>query len=138
MVELTEEDVSEMALEFEEIASATTILAADVKETRVNLAATTPRDADSFMLMLKRYNDLLLALFYNVCPLYLQIYEIVQAFRDYAPNARSKITHQAKTCILCIILLQSRRFAQGKMHGGNTCLDEFTHMAKPIKAKTTR
>ena len=86
---------------------------------RANLKATTQGDADIFMLMLKRYTNMLHALFSSVCPLYLQMYEIMQAFRYFSPNARSKLTHQVKTCILCIVLLQSRRFAQGKMHGDN-------------------
>ena len=97
MVDLTEEDVAEMAQEFEDLASATTILSADVKATRANLSATTPGYADSFMLMLKQYTSLLHALFSSVFPLYPQMYEIVQAFRDYSPNARSKLTHQFKT-----------------------------------------
>ena len=63
------------------------------------------------------------------------MYEILQAFRDYSPNARSKLTHQVKTCILWIILLQSIRFSQGKIHGENSCLEEFTHMVNLVKAK---
>ena len=86
MVNLTEEDVAEMAQKFEDLDSANTISAADVKATRSKMAATTQRDLDSFMLILKRYTNLLHALFSSVCPLYLQMYEIVQAFRDYSPN----------------------------------------------------
>ena len=138
MAELTEEDVAEMAQEFEDLARAITISAADVKAMRAKLSATMPGDAYSFMLMLRRYTNLFHALFPRMCPFYLQMYEIVQAFRYYSPTAISKLTHQVKTCILWIILLQSRIFAQGKMHGDNACLGEFTHMVKLIKTKNCK
>ena len=63
MVYLTEEEVAEMDQNFEDLASATTISAADGKATREKLAATTQRDSDS--------TNLLHALFSSVCPLYL-------------------------------------------------------------------
>ena len=81
MVDLTEEDVAEMDQEFKDLDSATTILAPDVKATRAKLKATMPGDAEIFMLMLKRYTNLLHALFSSVFTLYLQMYVIVQAFR---------------------------------------------------------
>ena len=43
--------------------------------------------------------------------------------------------HEAKTIILWIILLQPRKFAQGKMVGDDACLGEFTNMGYKIKAK---
>ena len=63
------------------------------------------------------------------------MYGIVRALRDYSPNARAKISHEVKSSILWIILLQSRRYAQGKMEGENACLGEFTNMVNLIKAK---
>ena len=58
-----------MDQEFEGLASATTILAANVKATKENMAATMPGDAYTFKLMLKRYTNLIHALFSSVCPL---------------------------------------------------------------------
>ena len=67
--------------------------------------------------------------------MYQQMYGIVRALSDYSPNARANISHEVKSSILWIILLQSRRYAQGKMEGDNACLGEFTNMVNLIKAK---
>ena len=88
--------------------------------------------------MLKRYMTPTHALFSSQALLYLQVYRIVeQALREYSPNARSKLSHEVKSCIFWIILLlQSRRFVQGKMVGDNACLREFTNMVSLIRAKS--
>jgi len=135
MVDLTEEDVAEMTQDFEDLTNATAVSTADYKAARSRLAAKTPSDAEGFMLMLKRYANLLHALFSSQSPMYKQMYGIVRALRDYSPNARAKISHEVKSSILWIILLQSRRYAQGKMVGENACLGEFTNMVNLIKAK---
>jgi len=134
-VDLTEEDVAEMTQDYEDLQNASAVSTADYRAARAKLKAKTPPDADGFMLMLKRFTNLLHALFSSQSPLYIQMYGIVQALRDYSPNARSKLSHEVKTCILWIILLQARRFSQGKMTGNNSCLGEFTNMVNLIKAK---
>ena len=134
-VDLTEEDVAEMTQDYEDLLHASAVSTADYKAARVKLKARTPTSSEGFMLMLKRFTNLQFALFSSQSPLYVQMYGIVQALRDYSPNARSKLTHEVKTCILWIILLQSRRFSQGKMEGPNACLGEFTNMVNLIKAK---
>ena len=135
MVDLTEEDVAEMTQDYEDLQKASVVSTADYKAARAKLKARTPPDAEGFMLMLKRFTNLLHALFSSQFPMYVQMYGIVQALRDYSPNARSKLSHEVKTCILWIILLQARRFSQGKMSGNNSCLGEFTNMVNLIKAK---
>jgi len=51
------------------------------------------------------------------------MYGIVRALCDYFPNARAKISHEVKSGILWIILLQSRRYAQEKMEGGKFAVE---------------
>jgi len=63
MVDLTEEDVPEMTQDFEDLKNATAVSTADYKTAHSRLAAKTPGDAEGFMLMLKRYTNLLHALF---------------------------------------------------------------------------
>ena len=134
-VDLTEEDVAEMMQDYEDLLNASAVSTADYKAARVKLKARTPSSSEGFMLMLKRFTNLQFALFSSQSPMYVQMYGIVQALRDYSPNAPSKLTHEVKTCILWIILLQARRFSQGKMAGPNACLGEFTNMVNLIKAK---
>jgi len=63
MVDLTEEDVAEMTQDFEDLKNATAVSTADYKAARLRLVAKPPGDAEGFMLMLKRYANLLHALF---------------------------------------------------------------------------
>ena len=62
----------------------------------------------------------------------------MHTFRDYSPNGRSKLWHELKTSTLWIILLQARRFAQGKMIDNDACLGEFTALVHAIQEKTAR
>lgn len=135
MVDLSDEDVAEMMQDNDDMLSATHISASDVKASRAKLKPSTPPDAEGFLLMLKRFTNLLHALFSSQSPFYKQMYNIVRTFRNYSPNARSKLSHEAKTSILWIILLQARRFAQGKMIGNDACLGEFTALVHAIQAK---
>ena len=135
LIDLTDEDVALMVEDDEDLFKATAVSAAEVKAARAKVKAKTPATAEEFMLMLKRFTNLLFALFSSQSPLYKQLYAVVKALRDYSPNARAQLSHEAKTSILWIILLQARRFAQGKMTGPQACLGEFTNMVNQIQAK---
>ena len=135
MVDLTEDDIAEMTQASTDLANATSVSILDHKASRSKIIAAIPTDAHGFVLMLKRYTNLLFALFSAQSPLYIQMYGIVKALREYSMTARENVSHEEITCILWIILLQSRWFAQGKMVGTNACLGEFTHMVNLIKAK---
>ena len=85
MVDLTEEDVAELKLAHDDLTSATTVSASDYKKAaRAKLAPRTPADTEGFMLMLKRYTNLLHALFTATSPMYIQMYGIVKALKDYS------------------------------------------------------
>ena len=135
MVDLSDEDVAEMMQDNDDMLSATHISASEVKASRARLKPTTPTDAAAFLLMLKRFTNLLHALFSSQSPFYKQMYNILRALRNFSPNARSKLSHEAKTSMLWIILLQARRFAQGKMIGNEACLGEFTALVHAINSK---
>ena len=94
-----------------------------------------PASAEEFMLTLKLFSNILHALFTCKCPLYQQMYGIIKALRGYSPSTRKQLLHEVKIVILWIILLQSRRFSQGKMVGDYACLGEFTKVGNQIKAK---
>jgi len=81
--------------------------------------------------MLKRFTNLLYALFSSQSPLYKQMYAMIKAFRQFSLNARSKLTHGSKTSILWIVLLPARRFTLGKMAGQDACLAELSETSWP-------
>ena len=118
-----------------DLANATSVSILDHKAAWAKITAATPADAHSFLLMLKQYTNLLFALFSAESPLYIQMYGIVKALQEYSMTAWENLSHEVKTSILWIILLQSRWFAQGEMVGSNAFLGEFTHMVNLIKAK---
>ena len=100
------------------------------------LRAHVPETAEDFMLMLKRYTNLIFALFGSQSPMYQAMYDLVQALRNFSPQARQALSQQTKGSILWTILLQSRRFAQGKMVGDDACLGEFTNTLTLLKGKS--
>jgi len=87
------------------------------------------------MQMIKRFANLLYALFSSQCPMYQQLYKIVKGLREHSPNARTQLGKKAKASMLWIILLQARRFVQGKMDGNDGCLGEFANLCNLIRAK---
>jgi len=67
--------------------------------------------------------------------MYQQLYKIVKGLREHSPNARTQLGRKAKASMLWIILLQARRFAQGKKDGNDGCLGEFENLRNLIRAK---
>jgi hypothetical protein len=63
------------------------------------LKATTPKDADGVMLMLKRYTNLLFALSSSQqCQLYIQLYEIVTALKSSRTNPKQQCSGLSFYC----------------------------------------
>ena len=136
MLDLTEEEVADMHELDADITAATAVTASDHRQARMKLRAHVPESAEDFMLMLKRYTNFIFALFGSQSPLYKCMYSVVQALREYSQQARKALTTHTKASILWTILLQSRRFAQGKMIGETACLGEFTSVLTNLRAKS--
>jgi len=105
MVDLMEEDVAFMHQEADDMGKVSAVSATEIRRARAKLTASVPKDADRFMLMLKRFRNLLFALFTSQCPLFIQIYDIIKAFREYSTSARANISTKSRASILWIILL---------------------------------
>jgi len=73
MADHREDDVACMQQEADDLRSATTITASDLKAARKNVAAKVPEDADGLMQMIKCFANLLYALFSSQCPMYQQL-----------------------------------------------------------------
>jgi len=63
MVDISDEDVAEMMQDNEDLLSATNISTSDVKASRARLKPKIPPDVVGFLLMLKRFTNLLHSLF---------------------------------------------------------------------------
>jgi len=64
--------------------------------------------------MIKRFTNLLFALFGGACPLFLHIVNIVENILQLSKRARDMTTQSTKAAILWIFLIQSHEFARGK------------------------
>ena len=112
-----------------EKASAVTV--GDVEKAKSSVQASVPDSAEDFLTLLKRYANLLFALFSGDCPLFKCVANVVDCIRDYSHAARKAMTKPSKASILWIIFLQSRQFAIGEFE----ILAEFTSMQALLRAK---
>jgi len=76
MVDLTEDDVTYMQQEDNDLKYATTVLASELKAGRKLLAAKVSKDAEGLMQMIKRFKNLLYELFSSQCPMYKQLRQL--------------------------------------------------------------
>ena len=68
------------------------------------------------MLMLKRYGNLLYAVFTDTCPLFKALKEVIRALCEYSREVRDRMTLSMKGSILWIFLIQSRQFSLGEVN----------------------
>ena len=135
MLDITDEEVAVMTQDQFDIDSATTVTVADVKKSKSKVKASVPDTSEKFLAMLKRYANLLCALFSSQCPLYAQMYNLISALRDISQTARDHLSHGTKASILWIVLLQSRHFARGNMVGDKALLGSFSSMMNHLHSK---
>jgi len=113
MLDLSEDEVSDlMAIDAAlQLVSTTTV--ADYKP-KSSFYAKVPESAEDFIVLVKRFTNLLFALFGGACPLFLHIVIIVENILQLSKSAQDVMTQSTKAAILWIILIQSREFARGK------------------------
>ena len=111
--------------------AASLVSVADLRALRQRLKAVVPVEPEDFLLLLKRFGNLLFALFSERCPLFKCLREIIRAYRGYSREARKQLGQASKGAILWIILLQARQFSLGEVN----ILFEFTRMHEDLRAK---
>ena len=131
VLELDEDEVADINEANDDLDKATHVTLQDIKNLKKKLKVQVPSSADDFILLLKRYGNLLFALFSEDCPLYRCIDKILAALKEFSRNARDALTLKVKASILWIVLLQSRQFAVGEMD----ILREFSSMHEDLCAK---
>jgi hypothetical protein len=115
VVDKTEDEVAEENYDDDAINNASTVTPAELLAQHRQSRATVPETSDKFLLMLKRYANLLYALFGADCPLFRCIVQVITAFKAFSRNARDKMSQITRASILWVILKQSRRFAMGEV-----------------------
>ena len=131
MADLDEDEVARINDADDALSRASHTTVQDIKKLKNKLKASVPASAEEFMLVLKRFANLLYALFSHHCPLYKCIVRVIEALREFSRAAREAMTTHSKASILWIILLQCRQFAVGEMG----ILAEFTTMHTQLASK---
>ena len=131
MLDMDEDAVANFNDEDALLDAASLVSVADLRSLRQRLKAVVPVEAEDFLLLLKRFGNLLFALFSEHSPLFKCMREIIRAYRGYSREARKQLGMASKGAILWIILLQARQFALGEVN----ILFEFTKMHEDLRAK---
>ena len=142
MLDLTEDEVADLMAADAALQAASTTTVADYKTKSTNFAKV-PSSAEDFLVMLKRFANLLFALFGGACPLYLHLVNVVENIIELSKSARDVMSLRTKAAILWIILIQSREFAKGQgnltaefkelQHGLAVKRAEITHAEVPVQ-----
>jgi hypothetical protein len=114
-----------------EAASSTTVK----DHSTLKLVASAPTSFDGLVKRIKRFGNLLFAIFGDTSSLFMQMEDMVTAFDAYGEYARSTMTHQTIASILWITHLQARHYAAGAMKGDEAIKAEFTTMMNAIITK---
>jgi hypothetical protein len=132
MVDMSDDEVASINADAEAIDNATSVSITDIQNLKKKMHAKVPSDATEFLTLLKRYANLLVALFSADCPLFKCVVTIITALRSYSPQARKAMTQATKASILWVILKQSRIFSIGETE----ILAEFKEMQRCLAAKS--
>ena len=125
MLDLSKDEVALLNNEDDLITSASLVHVADLRQQHKLKKFCITAEADEFMLMLKRYANLVYVVFSETCPLFKVLREAILALRDFSHEARKRMTMGTKGSILWIVFRQLRQFALGKVN----ILCEFTKIS---------
>lgn len=115
VIDLDEDEVANINDESEALAQASNITVADIQKLKKKFVPKVPASAEDFMLLLKRFANLLYALFSDDCTYYKCVNKVISALQDYSKPARDSLSMRTKASILWILLLQGRQFSIGNM-----------------------
>lgn len=103
----------------------------DILKLRRKARAKVPETAETFMLTLRTFANLLFALFSHECPYLKCVIEVISAIKQFSRKAREAMSITTKASILWVILLQGRQFATGEIN----VLAEFVQLQTNLNAK---
>ena len=99
------------------------------------MKAKSPTSFAQLLQLLKRFANLLIALFGSSCPLLVEILGLMKHLEGYSDYAKGNMSLQTIASIVWLVHLQSRKFAAGKMIGSDGILAEFSVMCGCVETK---
>jgi hypothetical protein len=130
---LSESEVTEQNDMAEALDSASSTTVKD--HSTLKLVASAPTTFDSLVKRIKRFGNLLYAIFGETSALFMQLEDMITALDAYGEHARASMTHQTIASILWITHIQARHYAAGAMKGDTALKAEFTNMMNAILTK---
>jgi hypothetical protein len=130
---MTQSEVDSINEHEQALALATATTMTDVKANKAK--ATAPANHAGLLKVVKRFGNLIFAIFSEDSPLFIQIDDIVEDLENFEETAQANLSRQSIASILWILHLQSRHFASGLMTGDQAILAEFQHMRNNIRMK---
>lgn len=95
------------------VAKATSTSPEDHQKMKKLMKVAVPTTSEDFTLMIRRYANLVFALFGPLCYLFLALKQLIDCLRGYSRQVLNAMPQLTRASILWIILLQSRHFAMG-------------------------
>ena len=114
MLDLSEDEVAAINDEADLIQRASMVSVQDLRALKRKMKINIPDTAEGFIILLKKFTNLVFVLFLSQSPLFKCVREVIDAIKAYSREARKKMSIQTKGSILWIILLQARQFGIGK------------------------
>ena len=116
-----------------ELATTTTVK----DHTSSTLEAKSPTTFSKLVQLLKRFCNILVALFGRGCPLYVEILALVKHLEGYGDYAKGNMNQQTMSSIVWLVHLQAREFSAGLMTGnGEGVLAAFSVMCGCVQTKS--
>ena len=103
--------------------------------TSVQLEAQSPKTYFQLVKLIKRFANLLYALFGTSCPLFIQLESLVGYLEEYGDTAIASMSTRTMASIAWIVHLQSRYFAKGYMKDPKPLRPEFTLMLSDVQTR---
>jgi hypothetical protein len=131
VLDLDEDEVARLNYDDDAFNAASHTTVDDILKLRRKARAKVPDTAETFMLTLRTFANLLFALFSKDCPYLKCVIEVISAIKQFSRKAREAMSVTTKASILWVILLQGRQFATGEMN----ILAEFVQLQTNLNAK---
>ena len=107
MLELTEDQISQMEFDQQFITDSSTVTPNDLRASKQKLVAKVPQEGAKWKAMLLCFTSLLFVLFKGECPLYIKMLDIAKALQKYPSEVIEALPMHAKASVLWIIHLQA-------------------------------
>ena len=131
---MTDREVDVIEDHAEAITAATQTTVKDMEKSTIE--AESPKSFTALKIILRRFANLLQALFGLTCPLFREMATLMKSLDNYGDAAMKSMSAQTMASIVWLVHRQARHFAAGRMvEGATAILPEFSIMSCNVQCK---